>query len=89
MVAKANFRATQEIGRAAVFALARAGADVSLDFQHRYAEAQAVCMQIEGIDRRALPVRADKVACLVDTVEKGLGGIDILVNNAGIGREVA
>jgi 3-oxoacyl-[acyl-carrier protein] reductase len=79
------------IGRAAVVALARAGADVAVNFQHREAEAQAACREIEGIGRRALPVKADvskaaEVARLIETVENGLGRIDILVNNAGISR---
>jgi 3-oxoacyl-[acyl-carrier protein] reductase len=79
------------IGRAAALALAQAGADVAVNFQHRDAEAQAVSRQIEGAGRRALPVKADvskaaEVARMVAQVEKGLGGVDILVNNAGISR---
>jgi NAD(P)-dependent dehydrogenase (short-subunit alcohol dehydrogenase family) len=79
------------IGRAAAVALAKAGADVAVNFQHREAAARAVCREIEGIGRRALAVRTDvskaaEVARLVETVEKGLGSIDILVNNAGISR---
>jgi len=77
------------IGRAAALALAKAGADVAVNFQRREAEAQAACREIEGIGRRALLVKADvskaaEVARLIETVEKGLGSIDILVNNAGI-----
>jgi 3-oxoacyl-[acyl-carrier protein] reductase len=79
------------IGRASALALAKAGAEVAVNFQHREAEAQAACREIEGIGRRALPVKADvsnaaEVARLVETVEHALGGIDILVNNAGISR---
>src|ERR1017187_1546360 len=79
------------IGRAAAVALARTGADVAVNYQHREAEAQAVCREIEAVGPRALAVKADvskaaEVANLVETVEKGLGGIDILVNNAGISR---
>jgi 3-oxoacyl-[acyl-carrier protein] reductase len=79
------------IGRAAAVALARAGADVAVNFQHREAEARAVCVEVEAVGRRALAVKADvskaaEVARLVKTVEKVLGGIDILVNNAGISR---
>jgi 3-oxoacyl-[acyl-carrier protein] reductase len=64
---------------------------VALNFQYREAEVQAVCVEVEAVGRRALAVRADvskaaEVARLVETVEKGLGGIDILVNNAGISR---
>src|ERR1035441_4308737 len=82
---------SRSIGRAAAVALAKAGAAVAVNFQHRETEARAVCREIEGIGRRALAVRADvskaaEVARLVETVEKGLGSIDILVNNAGISR---
>lgn len=37
------------IGRAAALALVTAGADVAVNFQHREAEAKAVCREIEGI----------------------------------------
>jgi 3-oxoacyl-[acyl-carrier protein] reductase len=79
------------IGRAAAVALAKAGADVAVNFNHREAEAKAVCVEVEAVGHRALAVKADvsnaaEVACLVETVEKGLGSIDILVNNAGISR---
>ena len=33
--------------------VAKARADVAINFQHREAEAQAVCAQIEGLSRRA------------------------------------
>jgi len=79
------------IGRAAALALAKAGADVTVNDYRREAEAQAVCREIEGMGRLTLSVEADvskatEVARLVETVEKGLGSIDILVNNAGISR---
>jgi 3-oxoacyl-[acyl-carrier protein] reductase len=79
------------IGRAAALALAKAGADVAVNFNRREAEAWAVCGELEAVGRRALAVKADvsraaEVARLVETVEKGLGGIDILVNNAGISQ---
>jgi 3-oxoacyl-[acyl-carrier protein] reductase len=79
------------IGRAVAVALARAGAGVAVNFNRREAEARAVCAEVEAAGRRALPVKADvskaaEVARLVETVEKGLGGIGILVNNAGISR---
>jgi len=83
--------ASRGIGRAAALALAKAGADVAVNFQHRETDAQAACREIEGAGRRALAIQADvsksaEVARLVEAVEKGFGGIDILVNNAGIGR---
>ena len=83
--------ASRGIGRAAALALARAGADVAVNFQTREAEANAVCAEIQRVGRRALAIQADvskagEVSRLVEQVERGLGGIDILVNNAGISR---
>ncbi len=82
--------ASRGIGRAVAVALAKAGADVAVNFQHREADAQSVCWEVEGAGRHALAIRADvskaaEVARVVAAVEKGLGGIDILINNAGIG----
>jgi 3-oxoacyl-[acyl-carrier protein] reductase len=82
------------IGRAAALALAKAGADVGVSFQHREAEARAVCAEIASHGHHALAVRADvakasEVSQLVETVVSRLGSIDILVNNAGISRPQA
>jgi 3-oxoacyl-[acyl-carrier protein] reductase len=82
---------SRDIGRAAAVALAKAGADVAVNFNRREAEAQAVCGEIGAVGRRALAVKADvsigsEVVRLVEAVQKGLGSIDILVNNAGISR---
>lgn len=79
------------IGRAAAVALAKVGADVAVNFSRRDAEAQAVCVEVRVVGRRALGVKADvskaaEVAGLVETVERELGSVDILVNNAGISR---
>ncbi|MCL5096388.1 MAG: 3-oxoacyl-ACP reductase FabG [Candidatus Omnitrophica bacterium] len=79
------------IGRAIALALARAGADIAVNYRVRESEAKEVCSQIEGLGRRCLPIQADvsvagEVARLVKTVEDRLGEIDILVNNAGISR---
>jgi 3-oxoacyl-[acyl-carrier protein] reductase len=79
------------IGGATAVALAKAGADVAVNFQRRDAEGESVCTEIERLGRRALAIRADvsnaaEVTGLVEVVEKGLGGIGVLVNNAGISR---
>ncbi|HOC57639.1 MAG TPA: 3-oxoacyl-ACP reductase family protein [Verrucomicrobiota bacterium] len=79
------------IGRAIALALAKAGADVAVNFRSREVEAQEVCSQIRAVGRRALAIKADvskarEVSRLVETVESGLGSIGILVNNAGISR---
>lgn len=79
------------IGRAIAVALAKAGADVAVNFRTRENEAEEVCSEIKGYSRRSLAVGADvsiaaDVSRLVDTVKRELGAIAILVNNAGIGR---
>jgi 3-oxoacyl-[acyl-carrier protein] reductase len=83
--------ASRGIGRAIAVGLAKAGADVAVNFCYRHTEAKEVCLQIEGCGRRAVAVRADvakasQVSRLVGTVENRLGGIGVLVNNAGISR---
>src|SRR4051812_44749137 len=76
------------IGRAIAAAMARAGADVAINYVTGAGDAQR---DIETAGRRCVAVRADvgvasEVARLVRSVEEGLGPIDILVNNAGIAR---
>lgn len=41
------------IGRAAAVALAKAGADVAVNFIRREDEAQAVCVEVEAVGRTA------------------------------------
>src|SRR5436190_23938032 len=76
------------IGRAIAVALARAGADVAINYVTNPGDAQR---EVEAVGRTCVAVRADvgigsEVAQLVRTVEDALGSIDILVNNAGIAR---
>ncbi len=75
-------------------ALARAGADIVLNFRSRAAEAQAAEAEIRAIGRRCVAIRADvsvagDVANLVQDAERQIGALDILVNNAGIARAQA
>ena len=79
------------IGRAIAVALARAGADVALNYRSRAADAADADSEIAALGRRCIAVQADvsrssDVAGLIDAVRAGLGDIDILVNNAGIAR---
>jgi 3-oxoacyl-[acyl-carrier protein] reductase len=81
--------ASRGIGRAVALALAEAGADLAVNYRARESAALKVCAAIEGLKRRALPLRADvavaaEVAAMVDVIEADLGQVDILVNNAGI-----
>jgi len=86
--------ASRGIGREIAIALARAGADVAVNFKNREKEAKETCSEIEGFNRRGIPVGGDvsvaaDVSRIVRTVEKHLGEVAILVNNAGITRPQA
>ncbi len=79
------------IGRAIAVALARANADVAVNYRTRQSEATETVAEIERLGRRAVAVQADvsiaaDVARLVATVEAELGPVAILVNNAGVAR---
>jgi 3-oxoacyl-[acyl-carrier protein] reductase len=79
------------IGRAIALALAKAGADIVLNFLSRSGEAQAVEVEVGGLGRRCVSIQADvssasDVGRLIREGEDRLGQIDILVNNAGIAR---
>jgi 3-oxoacyl-[acyl-carrier protein] reductase len=78
------------IGEAIAVMLAKAGADVAVNYRSRAEDAERVAGAIRSLGRRALAVQADvsrgaAVTGLVSAVEKTLGPVDILVNNAGIG----
>ncbi len=79
------------IGRAIAIALARAGADVAVNYRARRAEADQAATEIRALSRRALAVQADvsdsaQVTRMVTEVSAQLGPISILVNNAGVTR---
>lgn len=79
------------IGAAVAIALARAGADVAVNYRERSNAAQAVCNKIAAMGRKAFAVQADvsvkgDVQRMIAEVEHAVGGIDILVNNAGIAQ---
>jgi 3-oxoacyl-[acyl-carrier protein] reductase len=83
--------ASRGIGRAIAVALARAGADVAVNYQTRQVEAEDARAEVAAAGRRAAVVQADvslapEVDRLVRAVEAALGPIDILVNNAAITR---
>ncbi|MBI5441366.1 MAG: SDR family NAD(P)-dependent oxidoreductase, partial [Deltaproteobacteria bacterium] len=80
---------TRGIGAEIVRMLARAGADVALNFRKRSAEADALVTELEGMGRRGLAVQADVASFedaqkMVQAVVEKLGGVHILVTNAGM-----
>ena len=83
--------ASRGIGAGIAIALARAGANVAVNYRERGDAARTVCDEITAAGRRAVAVQADvsvstDVKLMVAQVEDSLGGIDILVNNAAIAK---
>jgi 3-oxoacyl-[acyl-carrier protein] reductase len=81
--------ASRGIGRAIAIALAKAGADVAVNYRERAIEAVDVVETIHAMGRRAIAVRADvsrgdAVSEMFQAIDHGLGSVDILINNAGI-----
>lgn len=81
--------AQQGIGRAAVLALARAGADVAINWLDGKALTDKLAGEVSALGRKVVTVQGDvsksaDVARFVDEAAAGLGRIDILVNNAGV-----
>jgi 3-oxoacyl-[acyl-carrier protein] reductase len=79
------------IGRAIALQFAREGADVgALDLNE--ATAAETAAAVEGLGRRATPLRADvsrseEVEAALARAESSLGVVDVLVNNAGLTRD--
>lgn len=83
--------ASRGIGAGIAVALARAGADVAVNYREKADAAGRVCRDISGLGRRAFAFQADvsvaaEVRRMVSEVQARLGPVDILVNNAGISR---
>jgi len=79
------------LGAAICVALARAGADVAVNYLSRETEAREVAGQVEATGRRALLVQGDvsqdsEVRRMATEVQEAFGPVEILVNNAGIIR---
>jgi 3-oxoacyl-[acyl-carrier protein] reductase len=83
--------ASRGIGRAIAVALARAGANIAVNFVSRPKGAAEVESEIVSLGRRCVTIQADvsragEVTRLASDTESRLGPINILVNNAGISR---
>jgi 3-oxoacyl-[acyl-carrier protein] reductase len=77
------------IGAAVAIALAKAGADVAVNYRQRADAAHAVCGEITKLGHKAIAVQSDvsvaaDVKRMLSEAEAHLGCIDILVNNAAI-----
>jgi NAD(P)-dependent dehydrogenase (short-subunit alcohol dehydrogenase family) len=77
------------MGRAIALALARAGADVVVNYNESRAGAQSTVREMAALGVRALAIRADvarprQVEVMFRRVEKRFGRLDLLVNNAGV-----
>jgi NAD(P)-dependent dehydrogenase (short-subunit alcohol dehydrogenase family) len=85
------------IGRAIAMELARAGADVAINYRREQADAEEVAAAITAMGCRARTYQAsvdDDAACaaMIEAVVADFGSLSILVNNAGIasrGQSVA
>jgi NAD(P)-dependent dehydrogenase (short-subunit alcohol dehydrogenase family) len=77
------------IGRACCVHLARAGANVAINYRSDSEAARETAALVEEAGRRSLVVPADvssaeDVTRMIAEVESNLGPIDLLVNNAGV-----
>lgn len=86
--------ASKGIGQATAIALARAGADVVINYKSNPAGAEATRQQVAALGRRALAVQADvsvnaQVRAMVERAGNELGAPEILINNAGWARQQA
>ena len=84
--------ASRGIGQATAIELAKAGADVVVNFIGNEAVAQETVAAIEALGRKAIKIKADvgnaeDVQAMVDEAVAAFSHIDILVNNAGITRD--
>lgn len=80
------------IGKGVAIALAKAGADVAINYVSHPEAAEEVAHTIESFGRKALPVKADvsnegEVQDMYKTMFKEMGTIDILINNAGMQKD--
>ena len=83
---------TRGIGRATVVALAEAGGDVVVNYQHSKEAAEEICQTLTEKGVKCLACQADvsdeaETERMVSEIRKELGPVSVLVNNAGINRD--
>ncbi|MGI4847727.1 MAG: glucose 1-dehydrogenase [Janthinobacterium lividum] len=82
------------IGRAVALGLARAGANVVVNYSHDQAGAEEVAHEIEAMGRRAIVVKADvskedDVLAMYAAAKAAFGTLHVVVTNAGLQRDAA
>lgn len=86
--------AQQGIGRAIAVALAKAGADVAVNYLDDLAAAEATAQAVRDLGVCAILAKGDvadlaAARMMVQTADAALDGLDIVVNNAGVFPRVA
>ncbi|OIN94585.1 hypothetical protein AUJ38_02105 [bacterium CG1_02_42_9] len=81
--------ASRGIGKGIALCLAKAGADVVVNYRSKQEEAEEVVAEIKKMGRQAFSVQADvsqkeEVVRMMGEVTAKFGSLDILVNNAGV-----
>lgn len=81
--------AGRRIGREIAVQLARAGANVAVNYNTSRRQALEVAAEIHALGREACAVRADvasvkQIEAMLAAVKKRFGRIDVLVNNSGM-----
>lgn len=81
--------ANSGIGRSVALSLARAGADIAINYVAKADEAHALASEIQAMGRRVLLLKADvtnedDVIDMFRLVKEHFGTLHILVNNAGL-----
>lgn len=81
--------ASRGIGKGIALCLAKAGADVAVNYMGNLEKANQTASEILSLGRKAIVVKADvskkvDVESMVNEVISQMGKIDILINNAGI-----
>lgn len=79
----------KRVGRGITLAMARAGANVVINYNSSADEALETATEVEALGVQALPVQAsvtdyDQVGAMVAQAKERFGGIDVLVNNASV-----
>ena len=86
--------ASSGIGAGVALELAKAGADVVVNYSSSLAGAEKMVGEITALGRQAYPVKADvsnqnEVNAMFDEMFAKWGTIDILINNAGLQQDAA